>query len=341
MTFHITQVHDLFDQLAGLMDGSVRQQRHAWEQRIDIPSRIGRGSVTRTLIRPGMEIMYTDAVFEQNIRLHIQEACQLFEISYCLSGEIYSEWDGKRAYTGHETGSVLFLEDVLVYEEKKAGIPHQLLEVRLTPSELLHYAGDAAERRQMESWLSRHRGGIDRYPDTPAIRKCISDMIHCTYKGAMKRLYLESKALEWIALFGEADCGDSSSGGIVLKKEDLEKLKQVELLVERHYEQPPTIRELARQVGMNEFKLKKAFREWSGMTIFELVRQKRMEKALWYLEVEQLNIGETAVSVGYSNASNFTANFRKHYGCNPSDYLQRIRRQELAERRMDSDRQRQ
>lgn len=45
------------------------------------------------------------------------------------------------------------------------------------------------------------------------------------------------------------------------------------------------------------------------MTIFELVRIKRMEKALWYMEVEGLNIGKTAVSVGYSNVSNFTTTF--------------------------------
>lgn len=70
------------------------------------------------------------------------------------------------------------------------------------------------------------------------------------------------------------------------------------------------------------------------MTIFELVRIKRMEKALWYMEVEGLNIGKTAVSVGYSNVSNFTTTFRKHYGCNPSEYLKRIEQQTLERNRI-------
>ncbi|WP_311295020.1 AraC family transcriptional regulator [Paenibacillus sp. MER TA 81-3] len=94
------------------------------------------------------------------------------------------------------------------------------------------------------------------------------------------------------------------------------------------------IRELAKQVGMNECKLKKGFRERFGMTIFELVRQKRMEKALWYMEVERLNVGETAVSVGYSNASNFTTTFRKLHGCNPSEYLKRIDQLDLERHRL-------
>ncbi|WP_238177999.1 AraC family transcriptional regulator [Paenibacillus contaminans] len=322
MTLTITQIHDLFDQMTRRVDGRVQQ--NAWEQRLTVPSHIGEGSVTRTRIRPGMEIMITDITFKQDMKLRIQENCQLFELSYCVSGEINCEWNGKESHTVNQTGNVLFLEDVQVYEEKKAGIRNQLLEIRLTPNELLHYAGDLTEKRQMETWLNRHRGNIDRYPDTSAIQRCVSEMIHCTHQGTMKRLYMESKALEFIALFGEADEYGTVGGKMLLRRDDITILKQVHELVQSHFEQPLSIRELARRVGMNEFKLKKGFRELFGKTIFELVRQKRMEKALWHMEVERLNVGETAASVGYSNASNFTTTFRKHYGCSPSEYLRRI-----------------
>ncbi|MBP1989749.1 helix-turn-helix transcriptional regulator [Paenibacillus eucommiae] len=324
MTLNIwnMEIHDLFDQFTILVEGTVQQNK--WEQRLTIPPHIGKGSVTRTRIRPGMEIMYTDITFEQDMKLHIQEACPLFELSYCVSGDIYCEWNGKESHTDIPTGNVLFLEDVQVYEEKKAGIRNKLVEVRLTPNELLHYAGDLTEKQQMGTWLTHHRGNIDRFPDTPAIQRCVSEMIHCKHQGTMKRLYMESKALEFIALFGESDGYGSVGGSMTLRHDDITKLKQVHQLVQIHFEQPLSIRELAKRVGMNEFKLKKGFRELFDMTIFELVRQKRMEKALWYMEVEHLNVGKTAVSVGYSNVSNFTTTFRKHYGCNPSEYLKRV-----------------
>lgn len=70
----------------------------------------------RTPIRPGMEIMLTDVTFEQDMKLHISEACQLFELSYCINGDIYCEWDGKKSYTEGQNGTVLFLEDVVVYD---------------------------------------------------------------------------------------------------------------------------------------------------------------------------------------------------------------------------------
>jgi len=140
----------------------------------------------------------------------------------------------------------------------------------------------------------------------------------------MKRLYLESKALEFLALFGESDGYGHVGGNMMLRRSDIFKLELAHELVQEHFEQPLSIRALSKRIEMNEFKLKKGFRELFGMTIFELVRQKKMEKALLYIEAAQLNIGEIAASVGYSNASNFTTAFRKQYGCNPSEYVKRI-----------------
>ncbi|WP_238535455.1 AraC family transcriptional regulator [Paenibacillus dendritiformis] len=320
----ITEVHDYFDRLAEVVDGRV--QHTGGEQQLVLPSHIGIGSITRLRIRPGMEIIMTDVTYEQNMMLRIQEACRLFELSYCVSGEIYCEWGGKDSLTEKQTGNVLYLEDIEVYEEKKAGHRHQLLEIRLSPDELFRYAGDTAEKQKMETWLRRHRGRIDRYPDSPAIRKCVLDLLQCTYQGTMKRLYMESKAMEFIALFGEADGLDVTGGPRQrsLSRDDIIKLREARQLVLDHCEQPLSIRQLARQSGLNEFKLKTGFRELFGMTVFELVRKERMEKALRYMEADRMNVSEAAVAVGYSNASNFTAAFRKHYGCNPSEYRKRL-----------------
>lgn len=324
MTINIlnAEVHSLFDQFTERVNGHIHHNE--WEQHISIPPEVGKGSIKRTRIRSGMEIVVTDLTFEQDMKLHIQEACQLFELSYCLNGEIYCEWNGKESLTEKMTGNVLFFEDELVYEEKKASVRNHLLEIRLSPKELFHYAADIPEKHKMESWLKRYKGRIDQYPNTAAIHKCVYDLINCTYNGAMKRLYMESKAMELIALFGEVDGHGIEGSKLFLSRDDLSKLDMARELIAHHFEQPMSIQELARKVRLNEFKLKKGFRERFGMTIFELVRKQRMEKALWYMEVERMNVGETAVSVGYSNVSNFATTFRKYYGCNPSEYLKNI-----------------
>lgn len=39
-----------------------------------------------------MEIVVSDMTYELPMKLHIMEACRLFELSYCVSGEIYCEF---------------------------------------------------------------------------------------------------------------------------------------------------------------------------------------------------------------------------------------------------------
>ncbi|MCM3039447.1 AraC family transcriptional regulator [Paenibacillus motobuensis] len=327
MTLNIlnSEVLSLFDQFTELIQGQTRLR--SWEQHITIPPQVGEGSILRTHIRPDMEIVVTDLTYAEDMKLRIQEACPLFELSYCLSGDIYCEWDGKESYTRHWTGNVLFFEDELVYEEKKADVRHQMLEIRLSPQGLFHYAADPSEKHRMEAWLKRHKGHINPYPNTPEIYRCVSDMMNCSYDGALKRLYMESKAMELIALFGEVEGHEMEDHSRFLTRDDLLKLDQARELVLRYFEQPLSLQELSRRVGLNEFKLKKGFRERFDMTVFELVRKQRMEKALYYMEVQRMNIGEAAVAVGYSNVSNFTTAFRKIYGYNPSEYVKRFSHQ--------------
>lgn len=316
----ITQIHDFFDRLAELVDGDVHHRE--WEQQLVLPEHIGTGTVSRLRIRSGMEVVISDLILERDMKLHIRETCSLFELNYCVNGDIYCEWNGKMRHAGGRTGNVCFLEDVEVYMERKAGVPLQALEIRMAPDELFRYAGDSADRHHMRALLDRHKGSIDRISNSPAIQRCALDLIHCTYRGAMKRLYVESKAMELIALYAQEEAGESRP--YVLHPDDVDKLHAVRKLILNHVEAPLSIKELAYRAQINEFKLKKGFRALFGITVFELVRQKRMERAIRLMEEGRMNVGETAVSLGYSNISNFTTAFRKQYGCNPSEYLKRM-----------------
>ncbi len=65
------------------------------------------------------------------------------------------------------------------------------------------------------------------------------------------------------------------------------------------------------------------FREVIGQTIGEYVREQRMKKALEVIETGRYSILQTALFVGYSNPSHFSAAFKKFYGHLPSYYLPR------------------
>ncbi|SDZ59650.1 AraC-type DNA-binding protein [Evansella caseinilytica] len=324
--FAFTDIHDYFEKLKDLVEGHVMTK--GWEQQISLPSHIGEGAVTRWRLRHGMEIVVIDILLKQDLQWRMKDISQIVELNYCVSGNIFCEWNGNERHIGQRTGNICFLEDVPVYMETKAGVRHQSIEVRLCPDGLLQYAADPLEKQEMEKWLQRHRGRIDDCPDSPAIRKCVFDLLQCSYRGTMKRLYMEGKAMELIALFEDGErYGEALRAAeqqLLLKPDDIDRLQHVRKMILRRLENPLSIRDLSRFAGINEYKLKKGFRQLFGMTIFEYVRWKRMEKALLLMENERMNVGETASALGYSNMSNFTAAFRKQYGCNPSDYLKQI-----------------
>ena len=86
---------------------------------------------------------------------------------------------------------------------------------------------------------------------------------------------------------------------------------------------PPTIAALARRVGLNECYLKAGFRQRTNQSIGEYVRSLRMEHALELIESGTCSIMETALSVGYSNPSHFSAAFKRFHGRLPSAYASR------------------
>ncbi|WP_246221712.1 helix-turn-helix transcriptional regulator [Marichromatium bheemlicum] len=79
----------------------------------------------------------------------------------------------------------------------------------------------------------------------------------------------------------------------------------------------PTIAELAQDTGLNQLKLKQGFKALFGTSIYALFQQHRMDRARQLLR--QHSVTETALMLGYSNISHFSAAFRKQFGVLPSE----------------------
>ena len=99
---------------------------------------------------------------------------------------------------------------------------------------------------------------------------------------------------------------------------------QLDMLAERLCDAPErtySLAGLARESGMNECKLKRAFRARYGVTVFAYLRAQRMEMAHAILTIEGTTVLGAANRVGYSNPSQFARAYRRHYGCNPHHHV--------------------
>ena len=157
---------------------------------------------------------------------------------------------------------------------------------------------------------------------TPKMTIALHQIINCPYQGLTKQLYLESKAIELLTLnlsLLEAEYSRSTATKAT-KPDDIERLYRVKEILIENIDCPPTLNSLARQVGLNEFKLKQGFRSLFDTTVFGFLHDYRMERSRLLLTSGTHNVTEVAQAVGYSNMSHFAAAFRKKYGINPSQY---------------------
>jgi DNA-binding response OmpR family regulator len=98
-------------------------------------------------------------------------------------------------------------------------------------------------------------------------------------------------------------------------------------ILQRELAAPPSLTELAHQVGTNEKRLTELFRAATGMPVFTWLREERVQLACQLLGGSEMDIQQIADHVGYGSASNFTTMFRERMGVTPRDYRQARRTQ--------------
>lgn len=93
-------------------------------------------------------------------------------------------------------------------------------------------------------------------------------------------------------------------------------------ILQRELAAPPSLAELAHQVGTNEKRLTELFRSATGMPVFTWLREERVQLACRLLAESEMDIQLISDHVGYGSASNFTTMFRERMGVTPRDYRQ-------------------
>jgi len=164
---------------------------------------------------------------------------------------------------------------------------------------------------------------IDKWALSPNMHYIASQLLNCPLQGKNRALFMESKALEILALQLEK-LQDHPIATVPIKRYDIEKIHEARHLLFESMEEPPSILELAVKVGINDFKLKQGFKKIFNNTVYGTLREHRMETARIRLLEGDTTVTEVAASVGYTNISHFISAFRKQYTINPGQLLKNV-----------------
>lgn len=100
---------------------------------------------------------------------------------------------------------------------------------------------------------------------------------------------------------------------------DVQRLQQVKSFLQEQYLAPElSLDLLCRRFGLNEFKLKRGFKQLFGYTVFGYVQEMRMKTARQILAEGRMNVNEVADHLGYSSPNHFSTAFKKMYGIPPA-----------------------
>ncbi|QEC78701.1 helix-turn-helix domain-containing protein [Mucilaginibacter ginsenosidivorax] len=152
-----------------------------------------------------------------------------------------------------------------------------------------------------------------------AIQSCLRAILECRYTESLKRIFYYSKAIELLVLQAGAFDNSKINHTRYLKSDyDKERILFARDYILDKLETPPTLMELARIAGINEFKLKKGFKEVFGTTVFGYLNEIKMELAKNDLLEKRKNATEIAFELGFSSVQHFSNAFKKKFGVSPN-----------------------
>ncbi len=154
---------------------------------------------------------------------------------------------------------------------------------------------------------------------TAEMHQVISQILSCPYSGQVRRAYLERLTLELIALKLKG-LNHLKQLSYPLVTEDLDGIYQGAKVLACNLNNPPSINDLARQVGLNRLKLNQGFHQVYGTTPFRYLRNCRLALARHLLTTSEFAVETIAHQVGYTSRSNFASAFRQQFGLNPKTF---------------------
>ncbi|OJJ19866.1 hypothetical protein BKI52_15405 [marine bacterium AO1-C] len=188
--------------------------------------------------------------------------------------------------------------------------PEDFLDSFLPNFEELNQLTQAIEQQQAYSLSGK---GI---PLTQTLREIILQMKNCGYTGQLRALFMESKMTDLVfAMVQQVQAQHAFANPTIDSKA---KVKSAYEFMRHHLDDKLSIKRIAREVGLNEFALKKGFKEVFGTSVIQCLIDLRLDKAYEQMLSTHKSISTIAYETGYSAVGNFSNAFYKKFGFRPS-----------------------
>lgn len=269
------------------------------------------GTVSLTHFNTGNGIAYGafEGVFHEEMHLSSNEMKEQSFLYFNLGDDLcFQSINDKKTFSMRNSSMIQGtihegLHSLGIYEKERRYSCHTLI-VDKALLDSLH----AYEISLLQGYFQ-----IDAYRDMEHPQRSLLEHIRHqkVLQGPLQELYLESKLLE---LVYQTFHNPTLHVCTKLCEDDCKALNKAKQILLNDLANPPSLKILARQCALNDFKLKQGFKKLFGTTVYGFVHAKRLEKAKELLEKQEISVQEAALHVGYQSLSHFSKAFKERYG---------------------------
>ncbi|MEM9675607.1 MAG: AraC family transcriptional regulator [Bacteroidota bacterium] len=282
----------------------------------------------REIYFEGMHIGYGSLAPKQNTLLSFESDFESVEMHFALGGQVQTtDLQTRRQYTfSHNEHNILYAAGFKGQSTWADNLRMEVFEVNMMPTLFARYLPEHLVFDTFREALTQQRTDTltdQNRPISTRMRTIIHEIIHCERTGLLKKMLIEARVIELLLLQVEQIIADHNTplktSSNRLKKADIDRMYAVRDIIEANLNNPYSLGALAKQVGTNEFTLKKGFKTLFGTTVFGYLHEKQMLQARsMLLDEKDKTITEVSEQCGYQYASHFTAAFKRRFGVVPS-----------------------
>jgi AraC-like DNA-binding protein len=249
----------------------------------------------------------------------------LIQFHFNLSGDLTLAVSRTEPLRINRPGLVVYSQPqgVDIHEWTAPSAHERFVVVTLRPQFLVdHFCGSSVEvPPKLEAFVAGTRGKIEycHLPLNAQMFELGNKLVNNLYVGTLGLVYTEAVALELLCVAIAGFNSLSSLPNEQYTEREFRCLHAARSMLMKQLTPAPTIRLVARGIGMNETTLKRGFKAVFGETIFDFSMRCRMQHALRLLRDERTQVARVAEAVGYRHQTSFATAFRRHFGVRPKD----------------------
>lgn len=274
----------------------------------------------------GIYIVYGDMIMREAKTLYFDLADQgdLVELHFTLAGNgnMHNRDTGSNYLFKENEYNMHYIPNFNGKGDYHKGQEYKFFEIHFTSEFFRELAADSSPVLiDFANKIARNDQAELITPNLPitfTMHQCIREVMNCNLKGGLKLLFLQSKCIELLALQAQAyeEYGACSTSSGLRSGYDKDQIHFAKDYLLQHAVTPPSLTELARVAGINEFKLKKGFREIFNNSVFGYLNDYRLHEAKELLSSGS-TIKETADRFGFSSVQHFSKAFKQKFGVPP------------------------